>query len=142
MTEEVIDLEFVYRAAGLRSESCGNFFGDEDIIFFDLREIIVDGIPSTLLPETGGMAVHCNLMFGLKTDANINEEIFVRPDGYMDSHNAYWDCAYAPLPYSEGEIDEEIFFWTGAVVAKGTRDYDFYLVQAQLAKEREEVTLV
>lgn len=113
----------VYRDAGLRVEYIENFYGSHDLVFFETNELTVDGIRSILCGPGYILTVTRNLMIGVKEDTYGDEDKHVRADGYMHSDYANWSSPSGPKSYASGDIDEEVFIYTGLVIGVNDPDY-------------------
>lgn len=96
---------------------------DEKLVSFSMEEIVVDGIPSSRFNNRRMLSHHSSPIIGVKNafDDDAEED----EDGYLLSIPAWCD-PYRPVPYAEGEIDYEVWYYGDILVGVRNTDYEYY----------------
>lgn len=99
----------------------------EEVVIFAMSHIVVDGIRSSLYNDDDRQSHHSSFMFGYKYTGGMNED--EDREGFLIGYPD-WKCPYETYSYEYGEIDEDIYLYTGMIVGKNDPYYEGYLREA------------
>lgn len=109
------------------------YIDGEQVVEFSMVEVTVDGIRSSMYNADDRASHHSANMFSYKYTGgtNVNET----KDGYV-SGNPDWKSPYRPVTYRHGDIDDDIYLYTGHIIGKRDPDYRLFLEEARDAWAR------
>lgn len=99
---------------------------NEDFISCFADKMVIDGITSNLISESGMQALHVSPMMCLKWLGNYDTFPKEDKDGYVESHECEWDNPYQPLAVRHGDIDEEVWIYCAMVCTPDDPDYEHF----------------